>query len=94
MCDVDGFVFSAGSDVQFPVGFLQCEERPFAPGCDVCQISEYVLAEADFEKCWVGYKSNFIVSILFGLLYSRLHLKILAGITQNLHNAGFFRKAI
>lgn len=44
MCCVDGFVFSAGSDVQFPVGFLQCEEHPFAPGCDVCQIS---------KMCWL-----------------------------------------
>lgn len=54
MCHVDGFVSSAVDDVLFPVVFLQCEEHPFAPGCDVCQISKYVLAEADFEKCQVG----------------------------------------
>lgn len=37
VCHVDGLVLSAGGDVQFPVGFLQCEEHPFAPRCDVCQ---------------------------------------------------------
>lgn len=38
MYHVDGVMFSAGGDVQFPVGF--CEEHPFAPGCDVRQISK------------------------------------------------------
>lgn len=74
VCHIDGLVLSTGGDVQFPVGFLQCEEHPFAPGCDVCQqivryVNIYWLKQILKRVRWVTRASLFSLNIIWTLIF-------------------------